>query len=123
MKKSILFSISLIILTLGVISTVAAETAILTVHNGGNIWTIDASTVTFDVTQIDVETLQPYYYSGPDKIYVDTIQKTTIKDGKLLIFFYGVDIPKTADAVGVEGLLLDGTPFVATGPGFAWGRR
>ena len=123
-KSSVLITVSLLVLSFTLINSVAAETAYLSIHNGGNIWQIDTSTVTFDAEDINTTTLVPYYFDESfTRINITTIQKTTIKDGELLIFFYGVDIPKTAEATGVDGLLNDETAFLATGPGFAWGRR
>ena len=123
-KNKVLITLSLIVLTFTLINSVAAESAILFIHNGGNLWRINTDTVTFGPEDIDVTTLKPYYFDEDfNKNYIDTIQKTTIKNGELLIFFYGVDIPKTAESTGVEGELNDETPFDASGPGFAWRRR
>ena len=130
-KNKALLLVPLTIMTFALIGSAIAEVPegpTLDIHISRNIWNLNTITVDYGPEDINTTTLQPYYYNVSDltqKIYIDPagIQKTTIKGDVLVIFFYGVYIPKHAANPGVEGTYTDGVQFLSTTAGFAWRRR
>ena len=130
MKKiSILIGFTLAIVSLSLVSMVfAADHSFggLTTNGGGTVWQVNFNALpgytADDVDLAEGVTANVYIGSDPTPISL-TIRDVVIRNGALIIYFKGADLPQDVTATNVIGHFDDETTFLATGVGFAWRRR
>ncbi|MCJ7634235.1 hypothetical protein MUP77_17830 [Candidatus Bathyarchaeota archaeon] len=138
--KKICGIIALAILSIAVLVCIAPAAAYdifpedPTISANGNVWQFDTRTSVPDFSGNDVvaTTIVATYFtqtggSGSDPVVV-VPKNIVLNDNKVQLVFDPEDLPVLPPdtivlSTQITGTLTDGRTFIATGPGFAFGRR
>ena len=100
----------------------------LEIKQNGMIWyfqTMDDSSGAFNGMKVIKHTVEAYYFDadGNGPYTLDPVAIVTTKNWVMLVFNPRSLPTGEASASGVTGDLTNGDNFIASGPGFTWGRH
>ena len=138
--KKICGIVALAILSIAVLGCIASAAAYEifpedpTISANGNVWQFKTHTTVSDFSGNDVvaTTIVATYFTstegGPSIPHDIPIMNIVLNDGKVMLVFDPIDLPVLPAntivlSTQITGTLTDDRTFIATGPGFGFGRR